>query len=161
MHYDYPLADNNKSNLIILQSALLAYLTIVLFHFFSFAICKPKINNSLQEWRCIRLKYVFGWAILVAVALAIQYFSFTLIWPISDYYGHWLDVLDQIKEGYSCTSESIYVNVELLKVMYDTSDQNKHIFACKVIWAFQVLLILLQYCMNLRLILRWYYENPK
>ena len=83
---------------------------------------KPQISNSLREWRCIRCKYGLVWATLVLGVFTVQFFAFVTIWAISDYNGRWLEVLDSIKEGYTCTSETLYVNVELLKVMYDTSD---------------------------------------
>ena len=109
-------------NLVIFQIAILGYLLLVLVHFFTFAFARPKINNSLREWRCIKCKYGLVWATLVFGFLTVQFFAFVTIWAIGDYNERWLEVLDSVKDGYACTSETLYVNVELLKVMYDTSD---------------------------------------
>ena len=93
MHQDYPLADSKIRNLIICQGVLLVYFGLVLFHFFSFAIAKPKINNSLRELHYVRLKYMLIWPLLILVVFVAHAFAFTIIWPIDNYYSDWITVL--------------------------------------------------------------------
>ena len=97
------------------QVAIQVYFTAVMVHFFIFCYTKPELESSLRNIRCVRAKYCAFWLLVIFIMLLLQICSFYVAYTISDYNKKWLSVLHKISGGYECTSDSLWINVQLLQ----------------------------------------------
>jgi len=110
---------------------------------------------------CVRIKYRTVWTLCLFCVFVAIFVSFRLAYQISLFNRYWLDVLNANQQSYLCTSDTLWLNVELLQSRYESSGTNQHVFGIEVICAFQVFLTVMQFCANYILVMKWYRENPK
>lgn len=103
------------------QSIIQLYFLIVMVHFFCFCARGPKIDKSLRSMRCERAKYCGIWVTLVITMLLLEIASFYVAYTISVYNKHWLSVLREISSAYECTSDSLWINVNILSARQEAS----------------------------------------
>ena len=54
------------------------------------------------------------WIVLVAISIALNVQTFIIAFQISKYDYYWLDILDKNQGAYSCTLDSLYLNLPFL-----------------------------------------------
>lgn len=123
----YP-AEVSLKYVLYFQAIILLYFLIVMIHFLFFCGAKPRIDNSLRSMRCARAKYCGIWLIIVAFMIVLEISSFYVAYTISDYNKYWLSVLRENSKSYTCTGESLWINVNILLARQEASQMSQNIF---------------------------------
>lgn len=79
------------------------YFIANLLHFFIFALRKPRVEGSVKNMRCIKIKYGLVWTIFVSVVIGLEFSCFYVTYNIAVFNRQWLEVLYQNKDVYECT----------------------------------------------------------
>lgn len=64
-------AEELAPRIVFFETIILGYFGVVFIHFVLFALCKPKINNSRREKRCMRIKYLMCWFVLTVLVIGL------------------------------------------------------------------------------------------
>ena len=117
---DYP-AEVSIKYVLLFQAIIQLYFLAVLLHFLCFCAAKPKLEKSLRALRCMKVKYCGIWLIFVILMLGLEVASFYVAHTISQYNKHWLSVLRANANGYACTSQALWINVNVLLARQEAS----------------------------------------
>ena len=99
---------------------------------------------------------MYLWFFCLVILMTITGFTFSLALETMRYDRFWIHKLQEVKQCYSCTSSSLFIDIDRIESQYLASPSNSNIVGIIVLSMFIILVSMAEFWVHIRFLKKWY-----